>query len=204
MADPAVPLHVPLHWRAALGPRPHQREGRAEGAAGVALREQTGFALFEVCARPGQGEGLAARLGAAFGLPVALPRTGLGDARAALLWSGPGRWRLLGTPGRLDRATLAAACAGGGWFTDRRGGFGWISVSGPAAAEALGRAVPVDLHPRTFGFGDVVLTTADHIPLQIWQSAPAPCYELLFPRSSAGSFWAWLIDQTAGFGVAVG
>ncbi|MGC8470230.1 MAG: hypothetical protein ACP5NI_10030, partial [Acetobacteraceae bacterium] len=138
------------------------------------MREQIGFALFEACARPEQGEALAARLGAAFGLPVPLPGRGLGDARAALLWSGPGRWRLLGTSGRLDRATLAAACAGVGWFTDRRGGFGWITVSGPAAAEALGRAVPVDLHPRAFGFGDVALTIADHIPLQIWQSAPAP------------------------------
>ena len=67
----------------------------------------------------------------------------------------------------------------------------------------LAKGIAIDLHPRAFKPGDVALTIAAHIGVQLWQVDEAPTYEIAVPRSLAKSLWAWLSASAAEFGYEV-
>jgi sarcosine oxidase subunit gamma len=68
-------------------------------------------------------------------------------------------------------ATLSAALAGEhatvANVSDARALF---RVDGPGAREALAKLVPVDLHPASFGAGEMRRTRMAQVPAAIWQS----------------------------------
>jgi heterotetrameric sarcosine oxidase gamma subunit len=76
-----------------------------------------------------------------------------------------------------------------------------VRVSGPHARDMLAKGVMVDLHPRAFRPGDVAVTSVAYIGAHLWQLDDTQTYELAVYRSFGVSFWRWLLEAGAEFGV---
>ncbi len=103
---------------------------------------------------------------------------------------------------RLE-TTLRDRLGGLASVTDQSDGRVVLRFSGPSVRDLLGKALAVDLHPRTFRPGDVALTQAFHIATQVWQVDEAPTYDLFVARSVAGSLAAWMVEAAEEYGVVV-
>ncbi|MHB2167872.1 sarcosine oxidase subunit gamma [Alsobacter sp. R-9] len=201
------------------------RLGAADGAPGLTVKEISGLALASVIARRGQEGALGAALSAAFGL--SLPPGGKRIEGAAgtageglsLVFAGPGQWLAV-----AERSLLAPLCGGdslspaaGARFADtlrqavgqsasvidQSDGRGVLRLSGPRARDVLAKGTGIDLHPRAFAPGDAAMTWCAHVDVTLWQRDAEPTYDLVIPRGFAGSFWHWLEESSAEYGVAV-
>jgi heterotetrameric sarcosine oxidase gamma subunit len=181
------------------------RHGRPATDPGVTIALRTDLALATVMARKGRNDALLRRVHDAFGLELpSLPRrSAVGSL--AFVWAGPGHWlacskdeegRVLETRLRTHLSAFAAVCG-------QSDGRAIIRVAGPRARDALAKGVPIDLHPRAFKPGDAAVTVVGHIGVHFWQIDAVPSYEFCVFRSFASSFWQWLADASAEFGVDV-
>jgi sarcosine oxidase subunit gamma len=172
---------------------------------GVTIALRTDLALATVMARKGRNDALLQRVHDAFGLELpSLPRrSAVGSL--AFVWAGPGHWLACsnGEEGQILEARLrthlsefAAACG-------QSDGRAIIRITGPRARDALAKGVPIDLHPRAFKPGDAAVTVVAHIGVHFWQIDDVPSYEFCVFRSFAPSFWQWLAEACAEFGVAM-
>ncbi len=170
---------------------------------GVVLVERRGLDIVTVAARRGQGAAIAAAVRDAFGLDLPVTPRRVGDARLAFLWAGDARWTAV-TDARDDRleAALRDRLCGLAAITGQSDGRVVLRIAGPSARDVLGKAMAIDLHPRAFRPGDVALTQAFHIAVQLWRVDEAT-YDLSVARSFAGSLAAWLVAAAAEFGVEV-
>jgi sarcosine oxidase subunit gamma len=78
-----------------------------------------------------------------------------------------------------------------------------LRLSGPRVRDVLAKGVPVDLHPKAFKPGDVASTLVAYVGVQIDMLDDAPTYQLMAPRSMAGTLWSWLAASAAEFGYDV-
>lgn len=203
------------------------RHGHAEGAPGLTVREVSGLALATVIARRGQSSRLAGLLEAAMGikLPVEPARVegpaGSAGEGIALVFAGPGQWLAVADraaaermalsggfdPGRAAGAAfetlLRGIVAGAAAVTDQSDGRGVLRLSGPRARDVLAKGTTIDLHPRRFSPGDAAMTWCAHLDVTLWQRDAEPTYEIVVPRGFAGTFWHWLMESAAEYGVAV-
>ena len=177
----------------------------ADGTAGVTLTLRNDLALAMVIARRAQHDRLALRVRDTFGieLPTTTRRSEAGPT--AFVWSGPGQWLACaeGIEPRTFETRLQSELAGLASVSDQSDGRVVVRVSGPRARDMLAKGVMVDLHPRAFGPGDAAVTSIAYIGAHLWQVDATPTYELAAYRSFAASFWRWLLDAGAEFGVAV-
>ena len=136
-------------------------------------------------------------------LPLAPRRAASGEI--AFVWAGPGHWLALAAheQGHRFETTLREGLAGLASVSDQSDGRAVIRIAGPKARDALVKGIPLDLHPRAFVPGQAAATVAAHVGIQIWQLDDAPTYELAMFRGFAGSFWRWLMESSAEFGVEV-
>jgi heterotetrameric sarcosine oxidase gamma subunit len=193
----ALQERTPLHGLALPG-----RFGARGGAAGLVIAERT-MALASVVARRGQVDALARRVAETYGL-----RLPDGPCRATaggvtFVGVGPGQW-IASADGAPDfvrrlRSDLSQFAA----IADQSDSRLIVRLSGPRARDVLAKGVPVDLHPRAFKVGDVAVTLVAHIGVQIDLIDDAPTFQLMAPRSMAGSFWLWLCASAAEFGYDV-
>jgi sarcosine oxidase subunit gamma len=95
---------------------------------------------------------------------------------------------------RTTLAGLAAVCG-------QSDGRTIVRVAGLRARDALAKGVPIDLHPGAFKPGDAAVTSVAHIGVHFWQIDALPSYEFCVFRSFASSFWQWLAEASAEFGV---
>lgn len=174
------------------------------GEPGVMIAERTELAICSVLVRKQADELLADRVRGAFGVDLpAIPRaTRAGPVTFA--WAGPGQWLVMGeaTEGWAFEARLRSSLGGAAAVIDQSDGSIVVRVGGPRARDALAKGVHIDLHPSVFGPGDTAVTTVAHIGVHFWQVDAAPTYDFAMFRSFAVSFWAWLADAAAEFGVA--
>lgn len=106
-----------------------------------------------------------------------------------LLWNGPDRFLAVRDDARPGLAQeLTALLCGAATVLEASSSLAVANVSGRGAAEALGRLLPIDLHPRSFTPGSVALTTANHVAVQIWRPGDAAAFRLACPSSYAASF----------------
>jgi sarcosine oxidase subunit gamma len=136
-------------------------------------------------------------------LPTTPQRVASGNI--AFVRSGPDHWLAVaeGEAGHRFERTLRQALTGIASVIDQSDGRVVIRVSGAKALNTLAKGVPIDLHPRAFKTGSAVSTIAAHIGIQIWQLDDGPTYEIAMFRGFADSFWHWLMDSAAEFGVRV-
>ncbi len=147
-------------------------------------------AIALVMARHGASAAAARAAERAFGVPLPMePRIVYGE-EIALLWSGPARWLVLAPDDQAQseggiEALLAPVFAGTASVFEQSGSRVLFEVSGEGAAEALARALPVDLHPGVFAPGHTALCRANYVPLQVWRAGVGATFVLAVPRSYA-------------------
>lgn len=203
------------------------RHGAADGVPGLTVREVAGLALATVIARRRQGPRLAGLVEAAWG--IALPAgptraegfAGSAGEGIAFVFAGPGQWLAVAErsaaerlalsagldPGRAAGAafetTLRGIVAGDAAVADQSDGRGVLRLSGPKVREVLAKGTAIDLHPRSFAPGDAAMTWCAHLDVTLWQRDAEPTYDIVVPRGFAATFWHWLVESAAEYGIAV-
>lgn len=180
------------------------RTGRAGGTAGLLVRECTGLALASLIARRGQARQAAEAARSAFGVPLPLLARVTGNERISFVWAGPGQWFVEAVDTGEDiEAFLAPAFGSLAAISDQSDSRVIVELAGAAVRDVLAKGLPIDLHPRAFGVGDVALTAVHHVGLSLRQVSDEPRYRLSVVRSYFGSFWHWLEASAAEFGCEV-
>ncbi len=114
-------------------------------------------------------------------------------------WLGPDEWLIITpfhTKDSLDHA-LNGFASDGGFVTcvDISAAQTIIRVSGPKAADLLGRGVSYDLHPRNFQAGACIQTMLARANVTLLaQSASEVTIDIVVRRSFADHLWGWLVD----------
>ena len=189
----------PLHGLAAPG-----RFGARDGAAGLVVAERT-MALASVIARRGQAAALTKVVSERYNLALPAGPRRASNGAVAFTGVGPEQW-IAGMEGIAASDFIAHLRSSLGAFaaiTDQSDSRLILRLSGPRVRDVLAKGVPVDLHPRSFKVGDVTGTLVAHIGVQIELLDDAPTFQLMAPRSMAGSFWSWLCASAAEFGYEV-
>jgi sarcosine oxidase subunit gamma len=173
------------------------------------IREIDGLRLAGVVARRGQAAAASAAIERAFGIALPLAPRIVSAGAVAFAWSGPAQWLAI-----TDAATVAPAGDIEALLAPHLGGLASLSeqsdarvvvdVAGPRARDVLAKGIPLDLHPRAFAPGEVALSVASHIAVQLWQVDEVPTFRLLVPRGYAGSFRRWLGESAAEYGAVYG
>ncbi len=114
--------------------------------------------------------------GAAFGvaLPEQINRASASGARAALML-GPDEWLLLaddGLAGALEPGLQAALAAHPSSLVDVSHRQTGLLLAGPAAAQVLNAAMPLDLAPDAFPPGMATRTIFDKAEIVLWRTGP--------------------------------
>jgi sarcosine oxidase subunit gamma len=172
------------------------------------IRDVTGLLLASVIACRGKAELASEAAERAFGTPLPMrPRIATGRG-IAFAWSGPGQWLAIvdsaAAAGVGIEALLEPHFVGLAAVCEQSDGRLVVEISGAHARDVLAKGIPVDLHPRVFAPGDVALSTASLIAVQLWQLDDAPTYRLAVARSTARSFRHWLGESAAEYGCVVG
>lgn len=180
------------------------RYGRA-GAAGLVIEERADMAFASVTAKCGKHFMLVNAVNTAFG--IALPDGPRRATRGAVTFAGVGPDQWIASAEESDAAGFAAKVRA------RLGPFAAVAdqsdarlvlrLSGPRVRDVLAKGLAVDLHPKAFKPGDVATTLIAHIGVQVDVLDDRPTYQLIAPRSMAGSFWSWLSASAAEFGYDV-
>jgi len=197
MADPAL---APRSAFAGLLP------AQAPGA-GITVADRDGIGLATVLARKGRTTALATRLNERFGL--ALPEGPTRAAAGAIAFAGigPGAWLATSeADGNGFAAALRQAIGEFAAVVDQSDGYAVLRLDGPRLRAVLAKGVPLDLHERVFRPGDVATTLVSHMGATLWRlpdaSDGSPSFEIAIHRSMARSFWHWLSESAAEFGLA--
>jgi sarcosine oxidase subunit gamma len=198
-----VPDSTPILASALDGVATPGRYGRSTAVPGVTVTEMRGVGLASITARAGKGTALLDAAQAAFGVALpGKPRRAEGH-RLVFIWSGPDQWLACCNPAPAEgmEARLAAPLAGLASVVDQSHGRTLLRVAGPHVRDALTKGVAVDLHPRAFKAGDAAVTMVAHVPVHFWQIDDRPTYEIAVARSLAQSFWRWLEESSAQYGL---
>jgi sarcosine oxidase subunit gamma len=180
-------------------------EDASASPGATTARPLNGLAVAAVMARRGQREALQARARETFGLDLPDgPRFVEGSAVSALA-TAPDGWLLMARSDDPRWAEgLAGAFRGLASVADQSDAYLAVRVAGPRAQALLSRGVGIDLHDQAFPVGSGAVTAAAHLGLILWRRE-AEAYDLLSFRSYADSFWRWLMETGAEFGLrAVG
>ncbi|HLY57641.1 MAG TPA: sarcosine oxidase subunit gamma family protein [Stellaceae bacterium] len=197
MADPAAtPFDDAL---------PAGCSGADRDAPGLTVTKRPDVAVLSLIVGKGHAAALARRLVETQGLALPDgPRYAVGTSLSAI-GTGPGRWLLVGEADAPDalRQRLTAETEGLAAVADLSDALPMLRLSGSSARAVLAKGLPIDLHPRCFGPGDVASSVVALIPVHLWQLDEVPTYDVAVPRSMAGSFAVWLAESAAEFGLLV-
>lgn len=172
---------------------------------GVKIRLREGLGIASLIASQEQEPALGRAIESRLGLSLPTKPAAVPSASHTLVWAGPGQWLLVATSHdgfAEDCAALTAHAA----VADQSDGRAVLSLSGTLARKVLAKGCMVDLHPRVFPVGATALTSIAYVGVHLWRSQDGPdgaVYEIMVPRSMAGSFWSWLSASAAEFGCAI-
>lgn len=177
------------------------RHGAASGDP-LILREEPS-AIVDLSARRGRADDLATTMRGAFGLE--LPRPGrAADATAGrAIWIKPDAWLVVApreAEGALARR-VKAAVGDAGSVVDQSHGKTRFSLSGAAAARALGKGCRLDLDPSVFAPGSTAVTQMAQIGCVLHRHDQT--FDMIVATSYAIPFFEWLCDSAAEFGYEV-
>ena len=196
----------PFHALSALaGIAVPGRFGKEGGEPGVVIEERAGLGLATVAARKGQADALMRAVASAYGVELPDSSHIAGGPSVRFVGYGPGQWLAVSETlaGEALARDLAQNLRGLASISDQSGGRTVLLVRGPRARAVLGKGLPIDLHPLSFGTGSAATSTISLMGVQLWQTDDAPTYELAIFRSVSASFWRWLTASAAEFGYEV-
>lgn len=167
-------------------------------AQDITMGAREGLTLASFAAAKGKREALVATMQDRYGLTLPSTPMRVEGKDIAVLWSGPDQWIAVAerANGRDVEQELKPLLAGVAAVVDQTDARVIIRISGARSRDILAKGVPIDLHPRAFGPGDVAITHASHIGVMLWQLDAAPTYELAVFRSFAQSLAEWLDAST--------
>lgn len=176
---------------------------------GVVVQDLDGLGIASVQARRGQAAALAARVQARFGVTLPDgPRRSEGDG-VIFAGTGVGIWLAVSPEGWTNHlhVTLREALGDLAAITDQSDGYAMLRLGGPRLRDTLAKGVAIDPHPAVFKIDDVAATSIAHIGATLWRipDSPdgSPRFEVAVFRSLAVSFWDWLSESAAEFGMRV-
>lgn len=175
---------------------------------GVVVRDRDGIGLATVlCRREGQ-DALSERIRSRYGLNLPLGPTRVGKDGIAFAEVGPRTWLAAADGAANGFATSLSNSIGDlAAVVDQTDGYAALRLSGKMVRQALAKGFMIDLHPRKFRRGDVASTSVAHIGATIWRLDDGPdgfsAFEVVVFRSLMRSFWHWLAESSAEFGLAV-
>jgi methylglutamate dehydrogenase subunit D len=200
MPEPGWQARTPLDDLAAKG-----RFGAATPNPGLLIEERIDLVLATVMARRGKLQDLKRAITEAYG--VDLPDGSRAAAKNGVSFAGIGvdQWLAAAQASAWPDfvSTLRQRLAGVASIADQSDGRLVLRLSGDRVRDVLAKGVPVDLHPRSFRTGAVASTLVAYIAVQIVQLDDRPTFQLMAPRSLAGSLWSWLTGSAAEFGYEV-
>lgn len=184
----------------------------ATGAAGLTVRERVGFGLATVNVRRGGLAALTEAVRANWGSALRDEPVVSGNSDIAFIGIAPGGWLAISPEGGWRFAKdLAAKLDGHASVVDQSSGYGVLRLSGPDVRRVLAKGAPIDLHPAAFPPGKAAVTDIAHVGGILWrvdgalledEAASADAvFDVAVFRSLAGSFWHWLEDSAAEFGL---
>lgn len=160
------------------------------GIASVQIRRGTPYSYF------------AERAMSLYGIePPKGPRCAIVDANRWVA-VGVGSWLAIG-PTQLvtELQTQFAEIAS---VADQSGGYAIFLLTGANVRDALGKMIPIDLHPGSFAVGSAACTVAAHIGVIMWRCADnsdgTATFELACLRSFSTDFLHELKQAAAEFG----
>lgn len=174
---------------------------------GVVATERDGLGLATILVRSGHTEALAALLKKRFG--INLPRGPYRAANGGMAFAATGPETWLGIAengGNAFVSSLTEVIGDHAAVVDQSGAYAVLRLSGPKVRETLAKGVSLDLHARGFRIGDVAVTAVSHMGVTLWRlddCEGSPIFEVLVFRSFARSFWHWLSESSAEFGLTV-
>lgn len=175
------------------------------GAPGVIALARDGLGVATLIAAEGGEAALAAALAKRPGLDLPSSPAVAHAGAHSLVWAGPGQW-LLVAGHRAGFPETLAALSGLAAVSDQSDGRAVLRLSGSKIRETLAKGCMLDLHPSAFPVGMAGLTAIAHIGVHLWRGDDGPdgaVFEMMVPRSLAGSFWSWFAASSAEFGCAV-
>lgn len=152
---------------------------------GTTLAEGAPQTITSIAPYPGRMDGVNAAL-AALGLTFPAPNTQNAAGAVRLVWTGREQAFLTGAEPPAGLADHAA-------LTDQGDGWAILTVTGPAAADALMRPVPLDLRLATFPVGRTVRAPLNHMQAILTRTAP-DAFEMMVFRSMARTAWHELAE----------
>jgi sarcosine oxidase subunit gamma len=160
-------------------------DGARLSRAGCTLAEVPVGPITSVAPYPGRDKAVARAL-KPLKLAFPAPNTTSRAGTARLVWSGLDQAFLIGVPAPEALAAHAA-------LTDQSDGWCALALSGPAAADALMRLIPLDLRLAAFPVGRSVRAPLNHMALILGRPDP-DSFELLVFRSMARTAWHEIED----------
>lgn len=158
--------------------------------AELIVEHLAGYALASVMARKGV---VPTTIGAALRREMPIGARWTGDAKLALLGTGPGTWLAIGEHGAPTWSIeLAQRLRGLASVSDQTGGYTVTRLSGPDARRLLQRSAAIDLYGPRCGPGFVAATALGQIGAIVRQLDDCPTYDVATFRSYSDSFRHWL------------
>lgn len=183
----------------------------ADGAGGVTVAARDNLGIASIIAGAGDTSALAEAVKARFGLDLPMTPVAAMSGSHSLVWSGHGHW-LLVAGSREGLADDLAALAPLAAVAEQSDGRAALRLSGAMVRRALAKGCMVDLHPSAFPVGMTALSSIAYIGVQLWRAQDEPngedgpggaVFEIMVPRSMAGSFWSWFSASAAEFGCQI-
>ncbi len=176
------------------------------GEAGIGLSERGFRALLDLRVQLDREPGARENFKAATGIDLPeVPNTFTAGEQVEALWLGPNEWQIVVQDSREE--------AGGEWTGRLREAMAGhfcsvvnvshaqavIGLTGPMAREVLERAVPLDMHPRSFASGQVKQTLfGKHTGIMLQLRDETPVFDIYARRSFAAYVWRYLEDCARG------
>ncbi len=176
------------------------------GEAGIGLSERGFRAILDLRVQLEHEPGARASFKAATGIDLPeTPNTFTAGEQVEALWLGPNEWQIVVHDSREE--------AGGEWIARLREAMAdhfcaivnvshaqaIIGLTGPMAREVLERAVPLDMHPRSFAPGQVKQTLfGKHTGITLQLRDETPDFDIYTRRSFPEYVWRYLEDCARG------
>lgn len=172
-------------------------QGAGDGA-GVNLSVQPAKAMVQLFARNGKADDVAKKLKL-----DALPGQATNCKDFVAFPLSPGQWMLVSNADDLGKfaPVIEKKLSGIGYVSEQSDARICIRVSGPKARDLMSRGCRLDLHESVVSKGFCAQTQMAQVGVMIHQVDDAPVYDLYVYAGFARSFWHWLTETSAQFGV---
>jgi len=173
---------------------------KGTSSTGVLLQDRRKLAIAQVFAKKGKTAAVAKKLGISAEPCIA---TVLKDYTALPL--SPGQWMLFansGADGSFQRL-LEKQLGKNGYVSEQSHSRTVIRIRGDKCLDVLAKECRLDLHPSVASAGFCAQTTMAGVGVMLHKLDDGPTFDLVVFAGFADSFWHWIVQASAEYGVDV-